>query len=102
MDSRAYSRRNRGFTGPLVDIGLRQVEGFDIRGATDAFAVLGGIRLPAFVESILLQRQIVPALVPVRLVSLDLATGDITERVLIGTGSPLVGFTIDIPAPPAP
>jgi len=85
-----------------LDIGLRQVQGFDIRGATDAFAVLGGIRLPAFVESILLQRQIVPALVPVRLVSLDLATGDITERGLIGTGSPLVGFTIDIPAPPAP
>ena len=58
-----------------LDIGLRQVQGFDIRGATDAFAVLGGIRLPALVESILLQRQIVPA---------------------------LVGFTIDIQAPPAP
>jgi hypothetical protein len=51
------------------------VQGFDIRGATDAFAVLGGIRRPAFVESIMLERQIVPA---------------------------LVGFTIDIPAPPAP
>ena len=85
-----------------LDIGLRHVQGFDTRRAIDAFAVLGGIRLPAFVESSLLQRQIVPALVPVRLVSLDLAAGDITERGLIGTGSPLVGFTIDIPAPPAP
>ena len=80
-----------------LDLGLRQVQGFDIRGANEAFAVLGGIRLPAFVESILLARQIVPALVPVRLVSLDLATGAITDRGLIATGSPLVGFTIGIP-----
>lgn len=81
-----------------LDLGVRQVQGFDIRGADEAYAVLGGIRLPAFLESILLQRQIVPTRVPVRLVSLNLATGAIGERGLIGTGSPLVGFTIDIPA----
>ena len=80
-----------------LDLGLRQVQGFDIRGADEAFAVLGGIRLPAFVEAILLQRQIVPALVPVRLVSINLATGAIADRGLVGTGSPLVGFTIAIP-----
>ncbi len=84
-----------------LDIGLRQVQGFDIRGADEGFVVLGGIRLPAFIESILLARQIVPASVPVRLVSLNLADGAITERGLIGTASPLVGFTIDIPAPVA-
>jgi hypothetical protein len=82
-----------------LDLGVRQVQGFDIRGVDEAFAVLGGIRFPAFVEAILLQQQIVPSLVPVRLVSLNLATGAIAERGLVGTGSPLVGFTIDIPTP---
>lgn len=81
-----------------LDLGLRQVQGFDIRGADEAFAVLGGVRLPAFVETILAQRQIVPTRVPVRLVSLNLTTGAIAERAVVGTGSPLVGFTIDIPA----
>jgi hypothetical protein len=80
-----------------LDLGVRQVQGFDIRGADEAYAVLGGIRLPAFLEAILLQRQIVPTRLPVRLVSLNLTTGAISERGLIGTGSPLVGFTIDIP-----
>ncbi len=82
-----------------LDIGTRQVQGFDIRGADEAFAVLGGIRLPAFVEAILLGRRILPLSVPVRLVSLDLASGAVTERGFVGTGSPLVGFTIDIPTP---
>ena len=81
-----------------LDLGVRQVQGFDIRGADEAYAVLGGVRLPAFVEAILLGRRIVPTSVPVRLVSLNLTTGAIAERGLIGTGSPLVGFTIDIPA----
>ncbi|MEA2142030.1 MAG: hypothetical protein QOI64_460 [Solirubrobacteraceae bacterium] len=81
-----------------LDLGLRQVQGFDIRGADEAYAVLGGTRLPAFIEAILLARQFVPSLVPVRLVSLNLATGAIAERGLVGTGSPLVGFTIDIPS----
>ena len=83
-----------------LDLGLRQVQGFDIRGADQAYAVLGGIRLPSFIEAILLRRQIVPTLVPVRLVSLNLATGAIAERGYVGTASPLVGFTIDIPAVP--
>ena len=80
-----------------LDLGLRQVQGFDIRGANEAFAVLGGVRLPAFVESLLLQRGFPPLPLPVRLVSVNLATGAIAERGLIGTASPLVGFTIDIP-----
>ncbi len=81
-----------------LDIGLRQVQGFDIRGADDAFAVLEGVRFSASVEAILTRRGIVPSLVPVRLVFLNLASGAIAERGLVGTGSPLVGFTIDIPA----
>jgi hypothetical protein len=81
-----------------LDLGVRQVQGFDIRGADEAYVALGGIRLPAFLEAILLQRQIVPTLVPVRIVSLNLTTGAIAQRGLVGTGSPLVGFTIDIPA----
>ena len=81
-----------------LDLGLRQVQGFDIRGADEAYAVLGGIRLPAFVEAILLRSQISLPHVPVRLVSLNLATGAIADRGLIATGSPLVGFTIDIPS----
>jgi hypothetical protein len=84
-----------------LDLGLRQVQGFDIRGADQAYAVLGGIRLPSFIEAILLRRQILPTLVPVRLVTLNLATGAIAERGYVGTASPLVGFTIDIPAVPA-
>jgi len=81
-----------------LDLGVRQVQGFDIRGADEAYVALGGIRLPAFLETILLQRQIVPTLVPVRIASLNLTTGAIAQRGLVGTGSPLVGFTIDIPA----
>ena len=74
------------------------MQGFDIRGADGAFAVLGGIRLPSFIEAILLRSQITLPAVPVRLVSLNLATGAIAERGYVGTGSPLVGFTIDIPS----
>ena len=85
-----------------LDLGTRQVQGFDIRGATDAFAVLGGLRLPAFVEAILIDRGIeLPAGVPVRLASVNLTTGALDERGFVGTSSPLVGFTIDIPAPAA-
>lgn len=80
-----------------LDIGVRQVQGFDIRGADEAYLALGGIRLPLFLEAILLGRQVVPTAVPVRIVSLNLTTGAIAERGLVGTGSPLVGFTIDIP-----
>ena len=81
-----------------LGLGLRSVQGFDIRGADGAFAVLGGIRLPSFIEAILLRSQITLPAVPVRLVSLNLATGAIAERGYVGTGSPLVGFTIDIPS----
>ncbi|MDP1849468.1 MAG: DUF4394 domain-containing protein [Solirubrobacteraceae bacterium] len=81
-----------------LDIGVRQVQGFDIRGTDEAFVALGGVRLPLFLEAILLGRQVVPTSVPVRIVSLNLTTGAIAERGLLGTGSPLVGFTIDIPA----
>jgi hypothetical protein len=81
-----------------LDLGLRQVQGFDIRGAEEAFMALGGSRLPAFVEAILLRTGIVPSVVPVRIVSLNLATGAIAERGLVGTATPLVGFTIDIPS----
>jgi len=81
-----------------LDLGLRQVQGFDIRGADEAFVALGGSRLPAFVEAFLLRAGIVPSVVPVRIVSLNLATGAIAERGLVGTASPLVGFTIDIPS----
>ena len=85
-----------------LDLGTRQVQGFDIRGATDAFAVLGGLRLPAFIEAILIDRGIeLPAGIPVRLASVNLTTGALDERGFVGTSSPLVGFTIDIPAPAA-
>jgi hypothetical protein len=85
-----------------LDLGTRQVQGFDIRGGTDAFAVLGGLRLPAFIEAILIDRGIeLPAGVPVRLASVNLTTGALDERGFVGTSSPLVGFTIDIPAPAA-
>ncbi len=84
-----------------LDLGTRQVQGFDIRGATDSFAVLGGLRLPAFLEAILIGRGIQLPGVPVRLASVNLTTGALTERGFVGTSSPLVGFTIDIPAPAA-
>ena len=84
-----------------LDLGLRQVQGFDIRGADHAYAVLGGIRLPSFIESILLRRGFAPRAVPVRLVAVNLTTGAIAERGYVGTATPLVGFTIDIPAVPA-
>ena len=83
-----------------LDLGTRQVQGFDIRGGTDAFVVLGGLRLPAFIEAILINRGIeLPGGVPVRLASVDLTTGALDEHGFVGTSSPLVGFTIDIPAP---
>lgn len=81
-----------------LDLGLRQVQGFDVRGATDAFVVLGGLRLPAFLEAILIGRGFELPGVPVRLASVDLATGALDEHGYVGTGAPLVGFTIDIPA----
>ena len=82
-----------------LDLGVRQVQGFDISGAADAYVLLGGIRFrPAF-EAFLTNRGIVPSLVPVRLFSLNLANGELDERGLVGTVSPAVGFTIDLPAP---
>ena len=85
-----------------LDLGPRQVQGFDIRGASDAFVVLGGLRLPAFVEAILARQGVeLPAGVPVRLAAVNLTTGALDERGFVGTSSPLVGFTIDIAAPAA-
>jgi len=82
-----------------LDLGARQVQGFDIRGASDAYVLLGGVRFGSAFEAFLNARQIVPSRVPVRLYGLNIATGALEERGLVGTSSPAVGFTIDIPTP---
>ncbi len=85
-----------------LDLGVRRVGGFDIKttGATDeAYAVLGGVRFSPAFEELLFARRIVPSSLPARLFRVNLITGALTPAGLIGTGSPLVGFAVDLPSP---
>ncbi len=68
-----------------LDLGARDVQGFDIRGASDAYVLVGGLRFGSAFEAFLNARQIVPSRVPVRLYGLNIATGALEQRGLVGT-----------------